>query len=35
MNGPLTIQLQKKYIKSGLPLDGFLLESGLDSKIKT
>jgi glutamate--cysteine ligase len=35
INGPLTIQLQKKYIKSGLPLNSFLLESSLDSKRKS
>jgi len=35
MNGPITLQVQKKYIKSGLPLDSFLFESDLDSFIKT
>jgi len=35
MNGPMTLQVQKNYMKSGLPLDSFLFESGLDSKINT
>ena len=35
INGPMTLQVQEKYMKSGLPLDSFLLESGLDSSRNT
>jgi len=35
INGPITMQVQKNYIKSGLPLHSFLFESGLDSNINT
>ena len=34
-NGPMTIQVQEKYMNSGLPLDRFLFESALDSDINT
>ena len=35
INGPMTLQVQEKYMNSGLPLDRFLFESDLDSKINT
>ena len=35
INGPMTIQVQEKYMNSGLPLDRFLFESDLDSDINT
>ena len=35
INGPMTLQVQEKYMNSGLPLDRFLFESALDSDINT
>ena len=35
INGPMTLQVQEKHMNSGLPLDRFLFESDLDSKINT
>ena len=35
INGPMTLQVQEKYMKSGLSLNSFLFESDLDSKLNT